>query len=121
MAEKDSEKSIKITFSFIFRFIVALIIALFAISLFLILLYICGNYQNFQDENQAIVLTALSYTSMFLFFLILPVTIHHIFDLISRKNIIKKIIYIALCAAALCFSLAAFSFSNTINFLSRGF
>lgn len=83
-------------------------------------LYIIGNYQNFQDKSQQIILFFLSYDSIFstlLSFLLLIETIVKIF---TEKYKIKNIINALMLLLAILFCISSTGIAGIISYLSTG-
>ncbi len=101
-------------FSLINRFI----FFLFGLSFLVFLLYVGGNWQNFLDENQMMLLNILRTLSIFLFMFIivgLTLLIWYLFN--DRKYFYIKyvIMYVIYAIISLCF----FMLSNLVVFFSR--
>ena len=65
-----------------------LVITTFCIIL--ITLYIIGNYQNFQDENQEWILTLLSYVAIFNSLFSIVLTVETAIKIFTEKQKIKN-------------------------------
>ena len=95
----------------------------FAITVFcviLIALYIIGNYQNFQDENQQWILSLLSYAAIFnsLFSIVLAVETG--IKIFTEKQKFKNIVNLIALIASAIFCIFCTGTSNIISYISGG-
>ena len=96
---KYSKKLISNTLTYKFSLTLNLAITVFCIIL--ITLYIIGNYQNFQDENQQWLLAILSYAAIFNSLFSLVLTVETAIKIFTEKQKIKNTInMLALIASA---------------------
>jgi len=115
---KYAKKAFSNTLTYKLTMILQIVLTIFCILL--VTLYVLGNYQNFQDNTQSIILTILSYTSIFNALLSICLFIETIIKVFTEK---RKIIHILngiflLFTTILCFFFSGFS--NVISFLSTG-
>jgi hypothetical protein len=83
-------------------------------------LYVIGNYQDFQDKSQQIILFFLSYVSIFstlLSFLLLIETIVKIF---TEKYKLRNIINSVMLLLAIIFCISSTGIAGIISYLSTG-
>lgn len=106
--------------SFLYKLTLTVISALMFFCIQLILLYILGNYQGFQDKSQQIILTVLSYTSIFVSIITIPVIFELILLIFTEKSKIKHIIYLILMILTIIFCLLFSTTSSIIDYLSTG-
>lgn len=111
----------KHSLSFLFRLIKNIVFALLFFCLILIVIYITGNYQNFQDESQIIVLTALSYSSDILFLLSALAFLEIIFRFATKPDKIKSFALGIGLLLIMIFSIVCMSFSTIVEYISKGF
>ena len=114
--EKDDSKPV------LYRLVMRTVL-FFALFLFsLLVFYAIGNYQNFLDENQYIILSAASLAAiMLLIFSVWGFAVSLVYAL--KKDIARRALYIV--SAALMLFTAAFGFvcmfaSRLIDFLADG-
>ncbi|MCR4579760.1 MAG: hypothetical protein K5681_05380 [Treponema sp.] len=86
----------------------------------LTLLYIIGNYQNFQDSSQQIILFFLSYVSIFSTLLSTLLLIESIVKIFTEKYKVKNIIYSVLLLLAIIFCIFSTGIAGIISYLSTG-
>ena len=115
---KYSKKLLSNTLTY--KFSMTLNLAVTAFCVILITLYIIGNYQNFQDENQQWILTVLSYVAIFNSLFSIVLLVETAIKLFTEKHQIKNIInMIALfCSAVFC--IFCTGTSNIIGYISGG-
>ena len=114
--EKDDSKPV------LYRLVMRTVL-FFALFLFsLLVFYAIGNYQNFLDENQYLILTAASLAAIMLFvFSVWGFAVSLVYAL--KKDISRRALYIV--STALMLFTAAFGFvcmfaSRLIDFLAAG-
>jgi hypothetical protein len=95
-------------------------LAITVFCIILITLYIIGNYQNFQDENQQWILSVLSYVSIFnsLFSLVLAAETG--IKIFTEKQKIKNLINMIALIASAIFCIFCTGTSNIISYISGG-
>ena len=97
---KYSKKLFSNTLTYKVSMTLNLVITVFCIIL--ITLYIIGNYQNFQDENQQWILTLLSYVAIFNSLFSIVLTVETAIKIFTEKQKIKNFVnMLALTASAL--------------------
>ena len=115
---KYSKKLLSNTLTY--KFSMTLNFALTVFCIILITLYIIGNYQNFQDENQQWILSILSYiaifNSLFSVLLIVETTI----KIFTEKQKIKNAFNLAALIASAIFCIFCTGTSNIIGYISGG-
>ena len=95
----------------------------FAITVFcviLIALYIIGNYQNFQDENQQWILSVLSFAAIFNSLFSILLMVETTIKLFTEKHKIKNLINLIMLIASGIFCIFCTGTSNIIGYLSGG-
>ena len=95
----------------------------FAITVFcviLITLYIIGNYQEFQDENQQWILSVLSYAAIFNSLFSVLLTVETAIKIFTEKHKIKNLINLVMLIASGIFCIFCTGTSNIIGSLSGG-
>ena len=115
---KYSKKLISNTLTYKFSLTLNLAITFFCIIL--ITLYIIGNYQNFQDENQQWLLTILSYAAIFNSLFSLVLTVETAIKLFTEKQKIKNLINMLALIASAIFCIFCTGTSNIISYISGG-
>lgn len=106
--------------SFLYKLTLTIIVALLFFCFMIILLYILGNYQGFQDKSQQIILNVVSYTSIFLGFITIPVIIELIIQIFTEPKKIKHVIYLVLMIITILFCILCSATSSIIDYLSMG-
>lgn len=122
MAEKNNKKKISFTDNLVltYRKLLSLIVFLFLFCLFLCVFYVIGNYKEFLDSSQKLILSWLSVSSIvlgFFSFIGLVVNILLMFKKIKIKNRIPAFL---LMIFFILFSIFANVFSYLVNYLSLG-
>ena len=95
----------------------------FAITVFcviLITLYIIGNYQEFQDENQQWILSVLSFAAIFNSLFSVLLTVETAIKIFTEKHKIKNLINLVMLIASGIFCIFCTGTSNIIGYLSGG-
>ena len=95
----------------------------FAITVFcviLIALYIIGNYQNFQDENQQWILSVLSFAAIFNSLFSVLLMVETTIKIFTEKHKIKNLINLIMLIASGIFCIFCTGTSNIIGYLSGG-
>ena len=103
-----------------YRMMMLFDLTLIFFSLIMILIYIVGNYQNFLDETQKIILNTLSYTSLLATSISIILMLETILKIFTEKKPLKNIINLIFLIAAIIICLIELGFSSTINFVSAG-
>ena len=91
-----------------------------AFCIILITLYIIGNYQNFQDENQQWILSVLSYISIFNSLFSLVLSVETFIKIFTEKHKLKNIINMAGLIASIVFCVFCTGTANIIGYISGG-
>ena len=95
----------------------------FAITVFcviLIALYIIGNYQNFQDENQQWILSVLSFAAIFNSLFSVLLMVETTIKIFTEKHKVKNLINLVMLIASGIFCIFCTGTSNIIGYLSGG-
>lgn len=95
----------------------------FAITVFcviLITLYIIGNYQEFQDENQQWILSVLSFAAIFNSLFSVLLIVETAIKIFTEKHKIKNLINLLILIASAIFCIFCTGTSNIIGYLSGG-
>lgn len=90
-------------------------------SILLVILYILGNYQNFQDHSQKLILDILSYISIFNSIFSILLFIESIFKLILENKKIKTVLNMIFLVFTIILELFCLEISTVISYLSTGF
>ena len=121
---KYSKKLISNTLTYKFSLTLNLIFSIkYFINIFciiLITLYIIGNYQNFQDENQQWLLAILSYAAIFNSLFSLVLTVETAIKIFTEKQKIKNTINMLALIASAVFCIFCTGTSNIISYISGG-
>lgn len=122
MAKKIKFKYSKklISNSLTYKLSITLDIMLTVFIVVLITLYTIGNYQNFQDKSQQIILSLLSYTSVFNALLSLTLSVETIIKLITEKRKVSNVFNLIYLILAIVISVGMIVFSNIISYLAMG-
>jgi len=95
----------------------------FAITVFcviLITLYIIGNYQEFQDENQQWILSVLSFAAIFNSLFSVLLIVETAIKIFTEKHKVKNLINLLILIASAIFCIFCTGTSNIIGYLSGG-
>ncbi len=119
---KDFLKNTKTKFSntMTYKFTMTINLIFIVFCILLTALYVIGNYQDFQDKSQQIILFFLSYVSIFstlLSFLLLIETIVKIF---TEKYKLRNIINSVMLLLAIIFCISSTGIAGIISYLSTG-
>lgn len=106
------------TLTYKFSMTLNLVITIFCVLL--ITLYIIGNYQNFQDENQKWLLSILSYAAIFNSLFSILLTAETAIKLFTEKHKIKNFINMIMLIASTIFCFFCTGTSNIIGYISGG-
>ena len=115
---KYSKKIISNTLTYKVSLTVNLIITIFCLAL--VTLYIIGNYQNFQDRTQRIILKALSYTSIFNIMLSFLLAVESFIKIFTENHKIKSILHTIFLSVTIIFCFFCIGISSVITYLSMG-
>ncbi len=91
-----------------------------AFCVILITLYIIGNYQNFQDENQEWILSLLSFVSIFNCLFSIVLSVETSIKLFTEKQKIKNIVNLLALTASAVFCFFCTGTSNIVSYISGG-
>ena len=122
MAEKNNKKKISFTDNLVltYRKLLSLIVFLFLFCLFLCVFYVIGNYKEFLDSSQKLILSWLSVSSIVLGFFSFIGLVVNILLIIKKIKIKNRIPAILLMIFFILFSIFANMFSYLVNYLSLG-
>ena len=95
-------------------------LAITAFCITLITLYIIGNYQNFQDENQEWLLTVLSYVAIFNSLFSILLSVETGIKIFTEKQKIKNIINLIALLTSTVFCIFCTGTANIISYISGG-
>lgn len=122
MAEKNNKKKISFTDNLVltYRKLLSLIVFLFLFCLFLCVFYVIGNYKEFLDSSQKLILSWLSVSSIVLGFFSFIGLVVNILLIIKKIKIKNRIPAILLMIFFILFSIFVNVFSYLVNYLSLG-
>lgn len=115
---KYSKKLISNNLTYKLSLIICLTLVIF--SLILGILYVIGNYQNFQDQTQQFILGTLSYVAIFNAILAFLLIIESIFKLLLETKKLKTLVYFIFLLLTFFFELFSLEISTVISYLSKG-
>lgn len=115
--KKSNEQN---TSSYLYKVLRILIYCFDIFCALLFAFYIVGNYQNFEDRSQKIILNALSYASIFTCLLTIPVIVDSVFILIGKGSVKKTIKTLVGMILTIVFCILLISISSLLTFLSAG-
>ena len=95
-------------------------LAFTAFCIILITLYIIGNYQDFQDNNQQWLLSVLSYVAIFNTLFSIVLTVETAIKLFTEKQKIKNLINMLALIASAVFCMFCTGTANIISYISGG-
>ena len=95
-------------------------LAITSFCIILITLYITGNYQQFQDENQQWILSILSYAAIFNTLFSIVLAVETAIKLFTEKQKFKNIINLTALLASAVFCMFCTGTSNIISYISGG-
>lgn len=117
----SEEFSKKIKTPFLYRITQTIILTLVIFCIFLLILYIVGNFQNFQDESQKIILMVLLFSAILTTFLTVPIFVENIIMLFTLKKKKMRIISLILMILTVIFCTFCIIFCGVIELISEGF
>lgn len=122
MAEKNNKKKISFTDNLVLTYgkLLSLIVFLFLFCLFLCVFYVIGNYKEFLDSSQKLILSWLSVSSIVLGFFSFIGLVVNILLVIKKNKIKNRIPAFLLMIFFILFSIFANVFSYLVNYLSLG-
>ena len=103
-----------------YKFSMTLNLAITAFCIILIALYVIGNYQNFQDENQEWILTLLSFVSIFNCLFSIVLSVETSIKIFTEKQKIKNIVNLLALTASAVFCFFCTGTSNIVSYISGG-
>ena len=103
-----------------YKFSMTLNLAITAFCIILIALYVIGNYQNFQDENQEWILTLLSFVSIFNCLFSIVLSVETSIKIFTEKQKIKNIVNLLALIASAVFCFFCTGTSNIVSYISGG-
>ena len=115
---KYSKKLLSNTLTY--KFSITLNFAITVFCILLITLYIIGNYQEFQDENQQWILSVLSFAAIFNSLFSVLLLVETAIKLFTEKHKIKNLINLIILIASGIFCIFCTGTSNIISYLSGG-
>ncbi len=115
---KYSKKILSNTLTYKLSMTLNLAITVFCVIL--ITLYIIGNYQAFQDENQQWILSILSYAAIFNSLLSFMLIVETTIKIFTEKHKIKNLINLIALIASAVFCIFCTGTSNIISYISGG-
>ena len=115
---KYSKKLLSNTLTY--KFSMTLNFAIRVFCVILIALYIIGNYQNFQDENQQWILSVLSFAAIFNSLFSVLLMVETTIKIFTEKHKIKNLINLVMLIASGIFCIFCTGTSNIIGYLSGG-
>ena len=95
-------------------------LAITTFCIILIALYVIGNYQNFQDENQEWILTLLSFVSIFNCLFSIVLSVETSIKIFTEKQKIKNIVNLLALTASAVFCFFCTGTSNIVSYISGG-
>lgn len=95
-----------------------LIFSVFCLTL--VVLYVIGNFQNFQDKSQQIILNSLAYSAIFTALLSIFLVIETIIKIFTEKNKGRNIFNLIYLLLTIIFSVIYIVLSCSINYVSLG-
>lgn len=106
---------------FSFRIAIRMTFFLFLVFSSLVLFYFVGNYQNFLDSNQKLILNLITISSVMEFvFSISSFTLNIVTYFIVKRKMSKVLLYSVIYFFTSLLSVAGFLFSRAILFVSNG-
>ena len=115
---KYSKKLLSNTLTY--KFSITLNFAITVFCIILITLYIIGNYQEFQDENQQWILSVLSFAAIFNSLFSVLLMVETTIKIFTEKHKIKNLINLVMLIASGIFCIFCTGTSNIIGYLSGG-
>lgn len=103
-----------------YKFSMTLNLAITAFCIILIALYVIGNYQNFQDENQEWILSLLSFVSIFNCLFSIVLSVETSIKIFTEKQKIKNIVNLLALTASAVFCFFCTGTSNIVSYISGG-
>lgn len=120
-AKISNEIKKRIKTPFLYRITQTVVLSLLIFSFFLIILYVVGNFQNFQDKSQKTILNVLLFTSILTSFLTIPIIIENIIMFFTIKQKKNRIISLIFMSFTIIFCAFCIIFCGAIELISEGF
>jgi len=120
MGESDKLQKTKNNIPFHYKLLRTILQSLIIFCFLMMCLYIVGNFQNFQDKSQEILLNVLSYTAIFTILLTIPLFVENIIMLFTEKNKFRIILSILMLIFSVLICFLFMGISNIIVFLTDG-
>lgn len=115
---KYRKKKISNTLTYKLSMTIDLIFSIFCFIL--VSLYVIGNYQNFQDKSQQIILDILALSSIFTVLLSVFLLLETIIKIFTEKNKAQNIFNLVYLLLTIIFCIFYIIVSCTINYVSWG-
>ena len=103
-----------------YKFSMTLNLAFTVFCVILVTLYIIGNYQSFQDENQEWILSILSYVAIFNSLFSITLIVETAIKIFTEKYRFKNIINMIALLISAVFCIFCTGISNIISYISGG-
>ncbi|MCI5607035.1 MAG: hypothetical protein SOT46_11525 [Treponema sp.] len=84
------------------------------------MLYFVGNFQNFQDRNLKLILTVISYCSIFNALVSIPALLEEIILLITQKKKKKYVFALIFTVLTILINIIYLVLSSVIEYLAAG-
>jgi len=104
-----------------YKFSMTIHLAITAFCFILITLFIIGNYQYFQDDNQEYILSILSYAAIFNSLFSIMLLIETTIKIFTEKHKFKNFINLLILLSSGFFCFVCTGTSNIISYISGGF
>ena len=115
---KNSKKRFSNTVTY--KLLMTLDLFFLVFSLTLIALYFIGNYQNFLDKSQLIILNVLSFSSIFTILMTTILIIETLIKIFTERHKIINIFNLLYLLITIIFSVICIVVSCTISYISLG-
>ena len=103
-----------------YKFSMTLNFAITVFCIILITLYIIGNYQGFQDNNQEWLLSVLSYVAIFNSLFSIVLSIETLIKIFTEKNKVRNVFNFLGLIGSTIFCIFCTGTSNIIGYISGG-
>ncbi len=118
--EKNIEKSWQNSAFWLFRLTRTSVFIMFFFCILLFLFYLIGNYQNFMDKTQLLILSALAFSSILEVVLSFLGIIEIIFFMIANKFSVKNLFSLLFMLLSLIMSIIFVIYSVIIKRIATG-
>ena len=106
---------------FFYRIVIRMSVFFFLVVLSMLVFYFVGNYQDFLDTNQKLILNLTAIVSVTSsVFLLLGIILNIVTFIVLKRNVYRFIIYTLLYLLMLSASVAVFFISRSVLLLSNG-